>query len=134
KYFLDLEWTGEALTDITINQSDYGGLFLRMPWQESTKGEIINAARQKNSQTAGQRAMWIDVGMEIGGLDEWGHIALFDHRDNPGYHQPCRVDNQFGIGSQVPAQGDRQIQSAVDSLYRYQMVEDTGLLTGIAVD
>src|SRR5690606_7774741 len=103
KYFLDLEWTGEALTDITINQFDYGGLFLRMPWQESTKGEIINAARQKNSQTAGQRAMWIDVGMEIGGLDEWGHIALFDHRDNPGYPQPWRVDNQFGIGSAVSA-------------------------------
>src|SRR5690606_28476735 len=26
KYFLDLEWSGEALTDITINQFEYGGL------------------------------------------------------------------------------------------------------------
>ena len=134
KYFLDLEWTGEALTDLTINEFDYGGLFLRMPWQESTKGEIINAARQKNSQTAGQRAMWIDVGMEIGGLDEWGHIALFDHRDNPGYPQPWRVDNQFGIGSAVSAQGDWQLKKGDVRLYRYQMVAYTGHLTDIALD
>src|SRR5690606_27752192 len=39
KYFLSLEWQGEALTDITVNEFDYGGLFLRMPWKKEIKGE-----------------------------------------------------------------------------------------------
>ena len=83
KHFLDLEWKGEALVDITINQFDYGGLFLRMPWHKDIKGEAVNAARQRNEKAEGQRAMWVDVGMEIEGLDNWGHIAIFDHPDNP---------------------------------------------------
>src|SRR5690606_19611131 len=85
KYFLDLEWTGEAMTDIVINEFDYGGLFLRMPWRETAGAEVVNAARQKDMQAEGQRAMWVDVGMEINGLDRWGHIALFDHKENPGF-------------------------------------------------
>src|SRR5690606_23811679 len=34
KYYLDLEWKGEAKKDITIGKYVYGGLFLRMPWRE----------------------------------------------------------------------------------------------------
>ena len=48
KYLMDLEWNGEAKTDVTIGKYDYGGLFVRMPWKEGIKGEVINAARQRN--------------------------------------------------------------------------------------
>ena len=47
KYLLDLEWNGEAQTDVTIGKYDYGGLFVRMPWKQGMKGEVINAARQR---------------------------------------------------------------------------------------
>src|SRR5690606_5726421 len=60
KYFLDLDWKGEAKTDITIGKYDYGGLFLRMPWKKEIKGEVINAARQKNDKAEGQPAMWVN--------------------------------------------------------------------------
>ena len=55
-FVLDLEWRGEARTDVTIGKYDYGGLFLRMPWREGIAGEVVNAARQRNERAEGQRA------------------------------------------------------------------------------
>lgn len=65
KFILDLEWQGKAIEDITIGEFNYGGLFLRMPWKKGIKGEAINAARQINEKAEGQRAMWVDVGIEV---------------------------------------------------------------------
>src|SRR5919199_208285 len=73
KYLLDLEWAGDAKTDVTIGKYDYGGLFLRMPWREGIKGEVINAARQRNEKAEGQRAMWVDVGMQVEGRTDLAH-------------------------------------------------------------
>src|SRR5262245_54606609 len=70
RYLLDLEWRGEAKTDVTIGKYDYGGLFLRMPWREGMRAEVVNAARQRNARAEGQRAMWIDVGMQVDGRDD----------------------------------------------------------------
>src|SRR5690606_10186222 len=77
RYFLDLEWKGEALTDVTIGKYDYGGLFLRMPWKEGIKGEVVNAARQRNEKAEGQQALWVDVGMQVNGRDDLAHIDIF---------------------------------------------------------
>jgi hypothetical protein len=110
KYLLSLVWEGQALIDITVNEFDYGGLFLRMPWSKSIAGEAVNAARQKGEKAEGQRAMWVDAGIEIDGLEEWGHIAIFDHSDNEAYPQPWRVDGQLGIGPVLARLGDWHIK------------------------
>ena len=96
---------GEARprTDVTIGQYDYGGLFLRMPWREGMRGEVVNAARQRNERAEGQRAMWIDVGMQVEGRNDLAHIAIFDHPDNAGYPQAWRVDGQLGVGCRAVA-------------------------------
>ena len=99
RFVLDLEWRGEARTDLTIGTYDYGGLFLRMPWRQGIRGEVVNAARQRNERAEGQRAMWIDVGMQVEGRDDLAHVAIFDHPDNSGYPQAWRVDGQLGVGS-----------------------------------
>ena len=99
QFVLDLTWRGEAKTDVTIGKYDYGGLFLRMPWREGIDGEVVNAARQRNERAEGQRAMWVDVGMQVEGRDDLAHIAIFDHPDNGGYPQTWRVDDQLGVGS-----------------------------------
>ena len=96
---LDLDWRGEAQTDVTIGKYDYGGLFLRMPWRQGIAGEVVNAARQRNERAEGQRAMWIDVGMQVEGRNDLAHVAIFDHPDNAGYPQAWRVDGQLGVGS-----------------------------------
>jgi len=133
-YLLSLEWQGEALIDITVNEFDYGGLFLRMPWREGIQGEVENAARQRNEKAEGQRAMWVDAGMEIDGLEEWGHIAIFDHPDNKGFPQTWRVDSQLGIGPVRAKMGDWHIKKGEVETIRHQIVAYTGKLNAITMD
>ncbi len=126
KFILDLEWTGAAQTDITIGEYDYGGLFLRMPYRKDIRGEAINAARQRNQQAEGKRAQWVDVGMEIEGRDDLGHIAIFDHPDNVGFPQSWRVDGQLGVGPARSRMGDWHIKKGSSEIIRHRLVVYTG--------
>ncbi|TMM58596.1 c-type cytochrome [Maribacter algarum] len=134
KYLLSLEWQGEALTDISINEFDYGGLFLRMPWKEGIEGEVENAARQRNEKAEGKRAMWVDAGMEIEGLDEWGHIAIFDHPDNDNFPQTWRVDGQLGIGPVGARMGDWHIKKGEIKTIQHQIVAYSGKLNPVEMN
>jgi putative membrane-bound dehydrogenase-like protein len=134
KYLLSLEWQGEALTDITINEFDYGGLFLRMPWKKGIEGEVENAARQRNEKAEGKRAMWVDAGMEIEGLDEWGHIAIFDHPDNENFPQTWRVDGQLGIGPVGSRMGDWHIKKGEIKTIQHQIVAYSGKLNPVKMN
>lgn len=131
KFFLDLEWKGEAKKDITIGKYDYGGLFLRMPWREGITGSVVNAARQRNERAEGQPAMWVDVGMQVAGRGDLAHIAIFDHPDNKGYPQPWRVDGQLGIGPVRARAGDWKIPQGKTETIRHQLVVYTGNLNDV---
>ncbi len=131
KYFLNLTWNGEAQTDVTIGKYDYGGLFLRMPWKEGIKGEVVNAARQRNEKAEGQRAMWVDAGMQVEGRDDLVHVAIFDHPTNKGYPQTWRVDNQMGIGPARARSGDWAIKNGETETIRYGIVVYTGELNDV---
>ncbi|GAA4407000.1 hypothetical protein GCM10023187_27110 [Nibrella viscosa] len=130
-YLLDLEWAGEAKTDVTIGKYDYGGLFLRMPWKEGINGEVINAARQRNEKAEGQRAMWVDVGMQVEGRNDLAHIAIFDHPDNKGYPQYWRVDGQLGIGPARARMADWTIKKGDTEVIKHQLVVYTGTLNDV---
>ncbi len=132
-YLLDLEWRGQARTDVTIGRYDYGGLFLRMPWREGMRGEVVNAARQRNERAEGQRAMWIDVGMQVDGRDDLAHIAIFDHPDNDGYPQQWRVDTQLGVGAARSRDADWTIARGRTEVVRHQFVVYTGTLDDVAL-
>ncbi|NNE77951.1 MAG: dehydrogenase, partial [Pricia sp.] len=131
KFFLDLEWQGKALTDITIGEFDYGGLFLRMPWHEGIKGEAVNAARQKNEKAEGQRAMWMDVGMQLKGRDDMAHLTIFDHPENGGFPQTWRVDDQLGVGPVRARMGDWHIKAGDTEIIRHRIVAYTGELNDL---
>ena len=131
KFLIMLEWKGEAKTDITISKYDYGGLFLRMPWREGIKGEVVNAARQRNEKAEGQRAMWVNVGMQVEGRDDLAHIAIFDHPDNKNYPQHWRVDSQLGVGPARAREGDWKINKGDTEVIRHQIVVYTGELNDI---
>ncbi len=132
-YVLDLEWHGEAKTEVTINQYDYGGLFLRMPWREGMPGEVVNAARERNAKAEGRRAMWLDVGLQIEGREDLAHIALFDHSENAGFPQPWRVDHQFGVGPVRARLGDWKIEAGETETIRHRLLVYTGELNDIAL-
>lgn len=134
KYFMDLEWMGDAKTNVTIGKYDYGGLFLRMPWKEGIKGEVINAARQCNEKAEGQRAMWTDVGMQVEGRDNLAHIAIFDHPDNKGFPQTWRVDGQLGIGPVRARMGEWKIDKGDTEIIRHELVVYTGQLNDVELN
>ncbi len=133
RYVLDLEWTGTAHTDVTIGRYDYGGLFLRMPWREGIRGEVVNAARQRNERAEGQRAMWVDVGMQVEGRDDLAHIAIFDHPDNGGYPQHWRVDSQLGVGPARSREADWTIAAGDSEVIRHRFIVYTGTLDDVAM-
>ena len=79
-----------------IGEFEYGGLFLRMPWTRGIEGSAVNAARQRNRAAEGQRAMWLDVGMQVEGRDDMARVAMFDHPDNEGFPHPWRAGRAAG--------------------------------------
>ncbi len=134
KYLLSLQWQGEALIDFTVNEFQYGGLFLRMPYKKSIPAKVVNAARQSNRKADKQRAMWVDTGMQIDGLEEWGHLAIFDHTENQGYPQPWRVDKQFGVGPSLGLLGDWTINKGETKIFQHQIVAYSGALDETEID
>lgn len=133
EYILELEWSGEALTDITIGEHEYGGMFLRMPWREGIAGQAFNSVRQADGDAEGQRAVWLDVGMQIEGRDDQAHIAIFDHPANPGYPQPWRVDAQLGVGPVRARLGEWSIAKGETATIKHQLRVYTGELNDISL-
>ncbi|MEM7456560.1 MAG: PVC-type heme-binding CxxCH protein [Planctomycetota bacterium] len=128
---LDLTWSGEAMTDVELDEYDYGGLFLRMPWAPEIEASATNSARQKNERAEGQRAVWLDVGMEIEGREDHGRIAIFDHPENEGFPHPWRVDGQLGVGPARSRLGNWQILEGDKEVIRHQLIVSTGELNDV---
>lgn len=125
-FVIDLDWSGTAETDILWEKYDYGGLFLRMPWTQKTGGEAINSEGKKNGACEGQRARWVNVGMPIAGRDDWGNIAILDHKDNPEHPVPWRVDGQLGVGPARSRVGEWKLPKGETVRFRYRFLVQTG--------
>ncbi len=134
KYLLNVEWTGEAKTEVTFAKYDYGGLFVRMPWKEGIDGEVMNAARQRNDKAEGQRANWVDIGMQVAGRKDRAHIAIFDHPDNKGFPQHWRVDGQLGAGTARARMGDWQLKKGQIEVIKHQLIVYTGAFNDVKVN
>lgn len=129
RYYLDLEWKGEAKTDITFGQFYVGGLFLRMPWVRTTTGQVVNAMGNRNSKEAeAQRAIWADVGVNIEGRDNTAHIAILDNPSNSNFPTAWRVDTQLGVGPSKQITGDWKLDKGKTEVFRYRVVIYTGEL------
>lgn len=128
---IDVKWSGLANQHVTIGKYDYGGLFLRMPWRDGINGQVFNAARQKNERGEGQRAVWVDVGMQLEGRDDQAHIAIFDHPSNPGFPQAWRVDGQLGVGPVPSREQDLKIEKDKTLELRHRLLVYTGELDDV---
>ena len=133
-YVLELEWTGEAVVDLTMAKTGYGGLFLRMPWRAGMEGAAINNARQGNARAEAQRAVWVDVGLKVEGRDDLAHIAILDHPKNDGYPSYWRVDQQLGVGPSRSMAGEWKIPRGQKSVFRHQFIVYTGGFNDLKVD
>jgi hypothetical protein len=126
KFIIDLIWRGTAQADVLIKKFYVGGLFVRMPWQPGIRGEVINAVGQRNGEAEGQRAIWADVGIQVPGRDDLGHIAMLDHPDNTGFPVAWRVDNELGVGPSRQILGDWRIPKGEAATFRYRLIMYTG--------
>jgi putative membrane-bound dehydrogenase-like protein len=133
EYILDLEWVGEARTDVTIGKYPYGGLFIRMPWHKGIDGAAVNAQRHRNEQAEGKRSPWVDVGMQVEGRDDWAHIAIFDHPNNPGYPQHWRVDWELGVGPIRARLADWHIAKGKKASIQHRLFVYTGEMSDVYV-
>ncbi|MEJ7828126.1 MAG: DUF6807 family protein, partial [Segetibacter sp.] len=75
-----------------------------------------------------QRAIWADVGVQIEGRNDWGHMTVFDHPDNKGFPIPWRTDTQFGLGPSRQILGDWKLNKGETEIVRYRIVIYTGKL------
>ena len=123
---LDLIWKGHANKKITVSKYNYGGLFLRMPWKRNIKAETINSEGDKNQTGEGKSANWIDLGMEISGLDELGRIVIYDHPSNDGFPNQWRIDGQFGIGPASARRGDWDIKKGDHKIFKHRLIVYSG--------
>ena len=123
---LDLVWKGYANEKITVSKYNYGGLFLRMPWTRNIKAETINSEGDKNQTGEGKSANWIDLGMEISGLDELGRIVIYDHPSNDGFPNQWRIDGQFGIGPASARRGDWEIKKGDHKIFKHRLIVYSG--------
>ena len=126
KFLLDLEWRGDAKTEVRMEKFYVGGLFLRMPWRQGVEGEVINADGKKNGEAEGQRAKWNDIGIQIDGRKDKAHIAILDHSTNADSPVAWRVDNELGIGPSRQILGDWSIQKGKSEIVRYRLIVYTG--------
>ena len=123
---LDLVWKGYANEKITVSKYNYGGLFLRMPWKRNIKAETINSEGDKNQTGEGKSANWVDLGMEISGLDELGRIVIYDHPSNDGFPNQWRIDGQFGIGPASARRGDWEIKKGDHKIFKHRLIVYSG--------
>jgi hypothetical protein len=133
QFLLDLEWKGEARQEIVIGKFYVGGLFLRMPWHQGVRGEVINALGQRNQEAEGQRAIWADIGIQVEGRSDLAHIAILDHPDNAVFPTPWRVDHELGIGPSRQILGDWHIDKGKTAIFRYRLIIYTGDLNRAAL-
>ena len=132
KYVFDLDWRGEARTDIVFGQIYVGGLFVRIPWHSGDRAEAVNANGQRDEDTEQRRAIWTDVGIQVEGRDDLAHIAVFDYPDNPGFPIPWRVDGQYGFGPNTESVENR-LDKGKTRNYRYRLIAYGGTLDPAAM-
>ena len=123
-YLLDVRWSARAQEKLLIEQSDYGGLFIRMPWSPETGGHTLNSEGLRDAACEGQRARWVDVSVPIPGRKDgkWGHIALLDHPFNPGAPSYFRVDDQCGFGMAAARGGPITVDIGKTMIARMRLV------------
>ena len=98
RYFLELQWTGEAVTDVTIGNYFYGGLFVRMPWHEGIEGTAVNSIGQSNKAAianvrSGSTWRWPSKGATTGGISLSSHIPKTTISPSLGASTKIRVSD-----------------------------------------
>lgn len=120
-YELDVTWTLKAEIDLKFGQYAYGGLFLRMPFEKELGGEAINSVGERNQGAEARRAAWVAVHMPIKDRKDNAGIAIMDHKENPEYPVPWRVDNQLGVAPSRCIAGAWKLRKGQTETFKHRL-------------
>lgn len=126
--YLDLDWSLQAVCDVSIDQNTYGGFFVRMPFRKQVGATVINSAGQVGSNTEQQAAAWVDLIMPIENVEIEAGITLMDHPNNVGHPALWRVDNQRGINPAPCISGRLHLAAGESMSYHYRMLLHQGAM------
>lgn len=127
--YLDLDWSLQAVPDVSIDQNTYGGFFVRMPFRKQVGATVINSAGQAGNDTEQQAAAWVDLIMPIENVDGEAGMTLMDHPSNVGHPALWRVDGQRGINPAPCISGKLHLAAGESMRYSYRMVLHNGPMT-----
>lgn len=126
--FLDLDWTLQAIPDVQIEQHTYGGLFIRMPFRQSSGASVVSQTGMRDDDTEQQPAAWVDLHMPLANSDIGGGITLLDHPENPNHPVKWRVDNRRGINPAPCIPRAINLPAGTAMRHRYRMILHSGPL------
>ena len=87
--YLDLDWEVAAVPDVTIEQGQYGGFFIRMPFRSDREAKVVSSSGLEDDATEQQPAAVAVVVMEPAQALEAPEARDWRvHRDHP---QPWSV-------------------------------------------
>ena len=131
RFVLDLEWRGEARTDVTVGKYDYGGLFLRMPWREGMparssmpRGSATNAPRA--SARCGSTSACRSKAATISRTSRSSII-----RTTPATLRPGESMASSASAQRDRAQADWTIKKGETEVVRHRFVVYTGTLNDV---
>lgn len=127
--YLDLDWMLRAIPDVQIEQHNYGGLFVRMPFRQSSAASVLNSNGMRDDDTEQQAAAWVDIYMPLENSDSGGGITIIDHPANPDHPAKWRVDNQRGINPAPCIRSAIELSAGVTMNHRYRLILHSGQVT-----
>ncbi len=95
---LDLAWRLRAEPAVRFGQSEYGGLFVRMPWRAGMEVDLAGSAgRGSREQLDGRPAWWLAVALPLGAEGSYAGLALGVLAEHAPYPPAWRLDHNYGF-------------------------------------
>jgi hypothetical protein len=119
---LDLDWRLTAVVDCEFQRYAYGGLFLRMPVDETCDNASLltsNGSRRREDAD-GRQSRWMALDVRDG--DQQGGICIIDHPSNGSEPVPWRVDGEMGIGPSPCISGAWSLRESESRTFRYRIL------------
>lgn len=125
-YLLDLSWTLAAQASLEIEQAAYGGLFLRMPFNEALGGQVVTSEGKSDLAADAERARWLSVSMMLHDLSRPVTVTLMDAPSNPNHPSPWRVDGELGVSPSRCISGAWHVAEGASANHTYRLLIHLG--------